>query len=167
VRPVASVEDAHDRAAAATRQVDATMRRAAHFVETDLERRVNEEWSTVESMRHLVLLVDLWLSRAILGRPDPFDPIGLPPSFMPPALPGTSIDPEARPTFDEARAVLDGRMAALRTYVDALTPAELDRAIEAHAGTVAGALGVLFDELDAHDRFINRDLDLIERSRPR
>ena len=45
------------------------------------------------------------------------------------------------------------------------TQEELDRAIEAHAGTVAGALGVLFDELAAHNRFINRDLDLIESSR--
>ena len=84
---------------------------------------------------------------------------------MPPKLPGSSIDPEARPTFDEACQVLRERLADLRAYVDALTQEELDRAIEAHAGTVAGALGVLFDELAAHNRFINRDLDLIESSR--
>lgn len=120
----------------------------------------------VESLRHLVLVIDLWLSKAILGHPDPFHAIGLPPSFMPSKLPGSSIDPEARPAFDEACQVLEGRVATLRTYVDALTQDELDRAIEAHAGTVAGALGVLFDELAAHDLFINRDLDLIEGSRP-
>ena len=75
----------------------------------------------MESLRHLVLLIDLWLSKAILGQPDPFHPIGLPPSFMPPKLPGSSIDPEARPAFDEACQVLHGRIAGLRTYVDALT----------------------------------------------
>jgi hypothetical protein len=81
---------------------------------------------------------------------------------MPPTLPGTSIDPAAQPTFDEARQVLHGRMDALCTYVDTLTQDELDRSIEAHAGSVAGALGVLFDELTAHNHFIDRDLDLID-----
>ena len=61
--------------------------------------------------------------------------------------------------------MLRGRLVGLRTYADALTQEELDRSIEAHAGTVAGALGVLSDELAAHNRFINRDLDLIESSR--
>ena len=141
------------------------MRRAASLPDDDRHRRVNDEWSTVESLRHLVLLIDLWLSKAILGHDDPFHPIGLPPSFMPPKLPGSSIDPDARPAFDEACQVLHARIADLRTYVDTLTQAELDRSIKAHAGTVAGALGVLFDEMNAHNRFINRDLDLIESSR--
>ena len=140
------------------------MLRASSLPDNDRHRRVNDEWSTVESLRHLVLVIDLWLSKAILGHPDPFHPIGLPPSFMPPTLPGSSIDPDARPAFDEACQVLRQRLADLRTYVDALTQEELDRPIEAHAGTVAGALGVLFDELAAHNRFINRDLDLIESS---
>ena len=141
------------------------MRRAASLPDDDRHRRVNDEWSTVESLRHLVLLIDLWLSKAILGHDDPFHPIGLPPSFMPPKLPGSSIDPDARPAFDEACQVLQARIADLRTYVDTLTQAELDRSIKAHAGTVAGALGVLFDEMNAHNRFINRELDLIESSR--
>ena len=84
---------------------------------------------------------------------------------MPRTLPGSSIDPEARPAFGEACEVLRTRLVGLGTYVDVLTQDELDRAIEAHAGSVAGALGVLFDELEAHDGFMNRDLDLIETSR--
>ena len=43
-------------------------------------------------------------------------------------------------------------------YVDELTSDELFRPIDAHAGTVDGALSVIFDELAAHDLFINRDL---------
>lgn len=160
-----SVAAARDAAASVTNELETTMLRAASLPDDDCHRRVNDEWSTVESLRHLVLLIDLWLSKAILGHDDPFHPIGLPPSFMPPKLPGTSIDPEARPAFDEACQVLRERIADLRAFVDTLTQEELDRSIKAHAGSVAGALGVLFDELTAHNRFINRDLDLIESSR--
>ena len=159
------VVGAREAAASATTDLETTMLRAACLPDDDRHRHVNDEWSAVESLRHLVLIIDVWLSKAILGQPDPFHPIGLPPSFMPPKLPGSSIDPEARPAFDDACQVLRGRITDLRTYVDALTQDELDRAIEAHAGTVAGALGVLFDELAAHNRFINRDLDLIESAR--
>jgi hypothetical protein len=162
---VPSVDSVREAAASATTDLERTMLRVSSFRDDDRHRRVNDEWSAVESLRHLVLVIDIWLSKAILGQPDPFHPIGLPPSFMPPKLPGSSIDPEARPAFDETCQVLHGRIAGLRTYVDALTQEELDRSIKAHAGSVAGALGVLFDEMAAHNRFVNRDLDLIESSR--
>lgn len=163
--PVADVDAARGSAAAAEACVEATVGRASSFTEDERQRRVNGEWSTVESLRHLVLVIDLWLSRTIRGEPDPFHPMALPPSFMPPKLfPESSIDPEARPSFDEACAAVLARVAALCQYVDALTPDELIRAIESHAGTVGGALSVIFNELAAHDRFINRDLDQLRVS---
>ena len=164
-QPVPDVDAARESVTAVTGRLDATMLRATSFTQDERHQRVDDEWSTVESLRHLVLVVDLWLSRNIQGEQDPFHSIGLPPSFMPPKLPGSSIDPDARPTFEQACEVLRGRLADLRGYVDKLTQEELDRPIEAHAGTVAGALGVIFDELNAHDRFINRDLESIESSR--
>lgn len=143
-------------------RLDATIARASSFSEEERNRRVDDEWSTIESLRHLVLVVDLWLSRVIQGEPDPFHPMALPPTFMPPTLfPGTSIDPESRPSFDEVCGVLTGRLTDLRRYVDELTPDELARPVEAHAKTVGGALSVIFNELAAHDGFINRDLDTI------
>jgi hypothetical protein len=148
-----------------TEQLEGTLHRASSFAEDERHERVDDEWSTVESLRHLVFVVDVWLSRQIRGEEDPFHPMGLPPSFIPPKLPGSSIDPDARPTFEEASEALRGRLADLRTYVDTLTQEELDRPIEGHARTVAGGLGVIFDELTAHDHFINRDLDSIEGSR--
>ena len=141
------------------------MRRASTLTEDERNRRVNDEWSTVESLRHLVLVLDIWLSRAILGDQNPFHPMALPPSFMPPTLfPGSAIDPDARPTFDEACEVLRTRVVALREFVDTVTSDELARPIEAHAGTVGGALSVIFNELAAHDRFMNRDLDQLQRT---
>jgi hypothetical protein len=162
---VASIDAARDAAASAATAIAATIERIGSLPEADRHRGVNGEWSAVESLRHLVLVIDLWLSKAIRGAADPFHPIALPPTFMPPTLPGSSIDPDARPTFDEACAVLHGRIADLRGYVDALTPDELGRSIQAHAGTVAGALGVIFDELAAHDGFVNRDLERLELCR--
>jgi hypothetical protein len=166
VVPVASVDEARATASQATGAVEATLQRAASFSGEEQAHGVNGEWSTIESFRHLVLVVDLWLSKTILGDADPFDPMALPPTFMPPKLPGTSIDPDADPTFDEASEVLRGRLAAVRSYVETLTDEELGRAVPAHASTVGGALSVLFGELQAHDRFVNRDLDAIEASRP-
>ena len=162
VVPVADVDEARALVAAAESRMEATLERAATFTEDERQRRVGEEWSTVESLRHLVLVIDLWLSRTIAGEPDPFHPMALPPSFMPPKLfPDCSIDPAARPSFDEAAGVVRSRVATLRSYVDELTAEELDRPIEAHARTVGGALQVIFTELAAHDAFMNRDLSLL------
>lgn len=166
VRPVPDVPTAQERARSAHDRLEATIERASGFTEDQRNERVDGEWSTIESLRHLVLVIDLWLSRTILGDPDPFHPMALPPSFMPPKLfPGSSIDPEARPSFDEACVVIRERLAAVRAYVDRVTEDELKRPVEAHARTVGGALGVLFDELAAHDSFINRDLDRLRPAR--
>jgi hypothetical protein len=165
VVPVPDVGTARESAAAARTRLEATIARASSFSEDELQRRVNDEWSTVESLRHIVLLIDLWLSRAILGEEDPFDTIALPPSFMPPKLfPDSSIDPDAHPSFADACQVVRARLGSVEVYVNTLTPAELDRPVEAHARTVGGALSVLFNELAAHDRFINRDLDLLRNA---
>ena len=166
VVPVPTVEAARVSAADATAHLEATMRRARAFSDEERRLGVNDEWSTLDSLRHIVLIIDLWLSKAIVGEPDPFHPIALPPTFMPPKLPGSSIDADARPTFDEACEVLEGRLATVGTYIAKLTPDELDRAVDAHATTVGGALSVLFGEMTAHNHFINRDLDLIENTRP-
>jgi hypothetical protein len=165
VTPVPSVDAARESMAAVTERLEATMERASFFSEEERDQRVDGEWSTIESLRHITFVVDVWLSKQIRGEEDPFHPIGLPPHFMPPKLPGSSIDPDARPSFDEACDVLRGRIAAVQSYVDGLTPEELDRPNESHAKTAAGALSIIFVELNAHDRFINRDLDTIETSR--
>jgi hypothetical protein len=158
--PVPSVSAAR-REAAVVDALEATMQRAAAFSEEQLQHGINGEWSTVESLRHIVLVVDLWVSKTILAEDDPFHPMALPPSFMPPKLPGTSIDPDARPTFDEACDAVRDRLKTVQAYVDGLNDDELTRPVQAHAKTVGGALNVLFTELKAHNLFLNRDLDLV------
>lgn len=152
-------------AAALSSQVAATITRAATFSDAEVRTGVGGEWSTVQSLRHIVLVVDLWLSKMILGIDDPFHPMALPPHFVGPTIPGSSIDPDADPTLAEAAAVVEDRLARVRSYVAGVDAAELARDIGTHARTVAGGLGVLFDELAAHDFFVNRDLDSIEQAR--
>src|SRR5262245_49064053 len=95
VVPVPDVDAARKSAAAARSRFEATIARASSFSEDELQQRVDDEWSTVESLRHIVLIVDIWLSKAIRGEQDPFHPMALPPSFMPPKLfPDSSIDPD-------------------------------------------------------------------------
>jgi hypothetical protein len=164
-RAPADVDAARSSVAEVTGAIEATITRATSFTDEERNRRVDDEWSTVESIRHIVMVVDGWLGRTIKGEDDPFHPIGLTPHFMPGVPPGTSIDPDADPTFDEACEVLRGRLSTLETFVNGLTADELARAIGGHAENVAGGLGVIFDELTYHNGFMNRDLTKIEQAR--
>jgi hypothetical protein len=150
--------------------LDATFERARALTEAERNERVDDEWSTVETIRHLVFAVDAWILRAVLGRDDPFDPIGLPFSEMDPNI-RVSCDPDARPTFEEAVTVWKDRERTIREVVDALTPEELDRPIVVSgegypaAGLetqVIGPLWTILEEAWWHNRFMNRDMDTIE-----
>src|ERR1700748_721518 len=56
----------------------------ARAMDRDLwHERVDDEWSFIETLRHLVMATDAWVSRAILGQPSPWDPLGLPHDAMP------------------------------------------------------------------------------------
>ena len=145
--------------------LETTIERASGFSEVERNHRVNDEWSTVESLRHITFVIDIWVGKLMKGEDDPFHPIGLPPHFIGSTMPGSSIDPDARPSFDEASEVMRGRIAILKAFVDPLTEADLERPNPTHAKTLAGALGVVFDELTFHNGFMNRDLDAIEAAR--
>ena len=160
----ADVDAARASVGEVTRLLQETIARASSsFSEEERKQGVNDEWSTVESLQHIAFVVDVWLGKTIKGEQDPFHPIGLPPHFVPRVLPGSSIDADADPSFEDACEVMRGRLAMLDAFCAALTPDDLAREIGTHAKTVAGGLGVIFDELHAHNSFINRDLDIIEK----
>ena len=60
-----------------------TVARARAMAPDLLHERVEDEWSFIETLRHLVFATDAWVSRAILGQPSPWDPLGLPHDEMP------------------------------------------------------------------------------------
>ena len=73
-----------------------TVERARGMAPELLHERVDDEWSFIETLRHLVFATDAWVSRAILGEPSPWDPLGLPHTEMSdePSIP---VDLAARP----------------------------------------------------------------------
>jgi hypothetical protein len=153
-------------------QLDVTFERARGLTEAQRNQRVDDEWSVVETIRHLVFAVDAWILRTVLGRDDPFDPIGLPHSEMRPTR-GVSCDPNASPTFEEAVEVWRGRANVIRDIVDALTPEELERPLvtkgdgyppPGHETQVIGPLWTIIEESWWHNRFMNRDMDALEGS---
>ena len=89
-----------------------------------LHERVDDEWSFIETLRHLVFATDAWVSRAILGQPSPWDPLGLPHDEMPDE-PGVPWDEDARPSLDQVLALRADRMATVRRVLAGLTDAEL------------------------------------------
>ncbi len=89
-------------------QWQVTVSRARELSEATLNDRVDEEWSFVETLRHLVLATDCWLRRMVKGIDRPYHPWGLAGSWLSdPAAWG--LETGANPSLEE---VLDVRRAA-------------------------------------------------------
>ena len=89
-----------------------------------LHERVDDEYSFIETLRHLVFATDAWVSRAILGQPSPWDPLGLPHDEMPDDV-DVPRDRTARPSLDQVLALRADRMATVREVIAGLTDATL------------------------------------------
>jgi uncharacterized protein YjbI with pentapeptide repeats len=146
-----------------------TVARARMLPEALLFERIDDEWSFVETLRHLVLATDAWLLRMVRQVSHPYHPWGLAGSFLTdPASLG--IDPGASPSLGDVLAVRRERMDAVKETIATLTTQELERICippdapghptEAHS--VLECLHVILDEEWEHSRYANRDLDVIE-----
>jgi DinB superfamily len=148
-----------------------TTARAERLPESALRQRVDDEWSFVETMRHLVFITDSWASRTVLDGPMPFHPLALPQTaYAPMDAAKLGMDLEARPSFAEVMQVRAGRMALVRGIVDRLTDTELERlcarsptpGYPEEERSVADCLGVVMQEECEHHRFAARDLAVLE-----
>ena len=139
----------------------ATKERVATLPEPLLHQRVDGEWSLLETLRHLIMVTDAWISGTVLGLTGHFSRIGVLPTFMtnPEAL---GIDPEADPPSEEVIAVREGRMAVVRDLVVDLNDRDLQR--KCGDQTVLTCLWTLFEEEWAHNWYANRDLETLTRS---
>ena len=148
-----------------------TLARAARLPERALCLRVDDEWSLVETLRHLIFATDAWTARTILDEPMPYHPFGLPHTSYPPAdAAALGIDLDARPSLAEVMEVRDNRTALVRGIVDGLTDAALDRVCPRppapgypeETRTVGRCLRVLLTEECEHRRYAVRDLAVLE-----
>ena len=145
--------------------------RAERLPEPVRHERVNDEWSFVETLRHLVFITDSWVSRTILDEPNPFHPLALPQTaYAPEDAAALGMDLDAQPTYAEVLAARANRMAVVHGVLDGLTDAGLGRpclrspapGYPEEARPVAECLAVLMDEECEHYRFATRDLSVLE-----
>jgi len=148
-----------------------TVARAERLPEPTRHERVDEEWSFVETLRHLVFATNAWISRTILDEPMPYHRLGLTqPSYPPADAAALGLDLAARPPFAEVLDVRADRMALVRHIVDGLTDAELERictrtpapGYPEEPRTVGRCLRVVMDEECEHRRYAVRDLAVLE-----
>ena len=148
-----------------------TVERAQRLPEELRQQRVDDEWSFVETMRHLIFATDAWASRTVHDEPMPYHRLGLTHTAYPPKeAAALGIDVDAHPSFDEVIAVRDGRMAVVRGIVDELTDDELQRGCARAPApgypdepyTVGECLRVVMAEECEHHRYATRDLAVLE-----
>jgi hypothetical protein len=149
----------------------ATLDRARLLPEATLHDQVNGEWSLVETQRHLLFAGDAWLGNVVLEEEAPYHPLGFPAGGMPPdAAAKLGLILEATPTLDEVLAPRLARMATMRSVVDGLTEAELDRVCGRKPAdpypdqeyVVRRCLKVVMKEEVEHHRYAVRDLAVLE-----
>jgi DinB superfamily len=148
----------------------ATVARARALPEDLLHERVLDEWSFIETLRHLVQATDAWVLRTVLGDPAPYHPLGLSHTEMG-DIPGVPNDPDARPSLDEILAVREERFAVMRRVLADLTDEWLDGITEPVVGVgypasraypVRRALGAILNEEWLHREYAERDLAVLE-----
>jgi hypothetical protein len=148
-----------------------TLARAGRLPEPALSLRVDDEWSFIETLRHLVFCTDAWAGRMILDEPAPYHPAGLPHASYPPAdAAALGIDLGVRPSLAEVLETRDHRMALVRVLVEAVTDADLERVCARlpapgypeETRTVGRCLRVIMREECEHRRYAERDLAVLE-----
>jgi uncharacterized damage-inducible protein DinB len=151
-----------------------TVDRARRMPAEQLHERVDDEWSFIETLRHLVFATDAWVKRAILGEPSPWDPLDLPHDAMPDE-PTVPRDQDARPPLDEVLVLRADRWATMRQVLADLTDDKLAEMTEpvTEPGYPAPAsypvrrclLAIINEEWE-HRLFAERDLDLLDARSP-
>jgi len=146
-----------------------TIELAERLPEPVRHQRVDDEWSLVETLRHLIFVTDAWFGRAVLGESHPYHPLGLAPAFL---GDGTQLglDPHAAPSFDEVLDVRKGRMARVRGFLATATDDDLARQVLSRTGdgyppagpqTALACLHVVADEEWNHHQYAVRDLGVL------
>jgi hypothetical protein len=146
-----------------------TMERASAFPEARLHEPVGDEWSFIQTLRHLCFATDAWVGRMVLGDPSPWHPLDLPWDEAP-GWDGIPWDREARPSLDEVVAVRTQRQAMVRGVIDGLTQEQLDSNVtrqepgwpQLEDFPLRSCLLVVLNEEWEHRSYAERDLTALD-----
>lgn len=146
---------------------DATVERARRLPPERLDERVDDEFSFIQTLRHLVMGFDRWLTGPVFGDPAPyFHPFGQPHEGADEGV-AEGLDPDAHPTLDEVLAVRRERQERLRELLRTATDADLTRTIASPNGgetTLLHCVHVVLNEEWWHHQYATRDLAVLEGS---
>ncbi len=144
-----------------------TVERARRLPPDLLHESVDDEWSFIQTLRHLVFATDSWIRRVILGDPAPWDPLDLPWDEMQ-DTPGVPRDRDAQPSLEAVIELRRDRMATVREVIEGLTDASLQahtEPVEApgwpqpRSYPVRECLLIILNEEWEHRLYAERDLD--------
>lgn len=147
-----------------------TVERALRLPPALLHESVDEEWSFIQTLRHLVFATDAWVSRTILGKPSPWDALDLPHDEMP-DIPGVPRDRMVRPSLDEVLELRADRQAVVRRVITDLTDETLAARTEpvtergypeAGSYSIRECLLGVIDEEWCHRLYAERDLGILK-----
>ena len=146
-----------------------TVERAGQLPEERLHAPVGDEWSFVQTLRHLCFATDAWVARMVLGDPSPWHPLDLPWDEAP-GWDGIPWDRDARPRLDEVLALRADRQATVRRVLEELTDERLAATVtrtepgwpRLEEFPVRECLLIVLNEEWEHRLYAERDLTALE-----
>jgi hypothetical protein len=149
---------------------EGTIARARTFPEADLHRSVDDEWSFIQTLRHLNFASAAWVGRMILGAASPWHSLDLPWDEAP-GWDGIPWDRDARPSLDEVLAIRHDRRAMVGEVIRTLTDERLAaRVTRTEPGwpqledfPLIECLHVVLSEEWEHRMYAERDLTALEK----
>lgn len=147
-----------------------TVARARSFPEEILHRTVDDEWSFIQTLRHLNFASAAWAGRMILGHASPWHPLDLPWDEAP-GWDGIPWDREARPSLDEVLVVRAERQAMVGEVISALTEEQLGSTVTrtdpgwpvAESFPLKECLDIILNEEWEHRLYAERDLTALQK----
>jgi DinB superfamily/Pentapeptide repeats (8 copies) len=146
-----------------------TVARAMTLPEAALHRNVDDEWSFIQTLRHLNFASAAWVDRMVRGTTSPWHALDLPWDEAP-GWDGIPWDREARPSLDEVLTVRRERQAMVRNVLESLTDEQLAADVtriepgwpRMEDFPVKECLRIVLNEEWQHRLYAERDLDTLE-----
>jgi hypothetical protein len=146
-----------------------TVARAMTLPEAALHRNIDDEWSFVQTLRHLNFASAAWVDRMVRGTTSPWHALDLPWDEAP-GWDGIPWDREARPSLDEVLTVRRERQAMVRHVLESLTDEQLAAEVtriepgwpRMENFPVTECLRIVLNEEWQHRLYAERDLDTLE-----